>query len=151
MPATATRAAVPTAAEAEKLATQWYRKLDVHAPLEEVLPLLDQDDLEMQFPEATLRGTGEFEKWYDRVTNIFFDEVHTLKDVKTEPTKEGALVKVVVRWEASTWNPPEAASRRIRLDAYQTWLVTRSPSTGKAVIARYTVDELVYDKDSARL
>jgi hypothetical protein len=150
-PAATTPAAVPTAAEVQKLAAQWYRNLDVHAPVEQLLPLLADGDLEMQFPEATLRGTLEFESWYDRVINIFFDEVHTLKNVEIDSAKEGVLVKVVVRWEASTWNPPEPKSRRIKLDAYQTWRVTRSPSTGKPVISRYTVDELVYDKDSARL
>ena len=44
-----------------------------------------------------------------------------------------------------------AKSQRIKLDAYQTWLVRRSPATDKPVIARYTVDQLVYDKDSAKL
>ena len=151
MPATATISAVPTAAEIQKLAAQWYRKLDVHAPVEEVLPLLAEDDLEMVFPEATLSGTAEFEGWYEKVTHVFFDEVHTLKRVDFENTDEGAVVKVVVRWEASVWNPPAATSERIKLDAYQTWLVTRSPITEKAVISRYTVDELVYDDDSARL
>jgi hypothetical protein len=151
MPAAVLSTTIPTATEVETLAALWYRKLDVHAPLGEVLPLLAEEELEMEFPEGTLRGVREFKGWYDRVTNIFFDEVHTLKRVKCEPQQDGALVQVVVRWEASTWNPPEAASRRIQLDAYQTWLVVRSPSTGKPVISRYTVDELVYDKDSARL
>ena len=151
MPATAAPVAVPTAAEVQKLAAQWYRHLDVHAPVDELLPLLADEDLEMQFPEATLRGSGEFELWYDRVTNVFFDEVHTLRSVEIDTAQDGVLVKVVVRWEASMWHSPEPKSRRIKLDAYQTWLVTRSPSTNKPVISRYTVDELVYDKDSARL
>jgi hypothetical protein len=151
MPATATPLAVPTAAEVQKLAAQWYRNLDVHAPVDQLLPLLAEEGLEMEFPEATLRGTDEFELWYDRVINVFFDEVHTLKNVEIDSAQDGVLVKVVVRWEASMWHAPEPKSRRIKLDAYQTWLVTRSPSTGKPVIARYTVDELVYDKDSARL
>ena len=86
-----------------------------------------------------------------RPIRVFFDEVHTLKQVDAKPTDEGAQVKVVVRWEASVWNPPAAKSQRIKLDAYQTWLVRRSPATDKPVIARYVVDKLVYDKDSAKL
>lgn len=148
---TATATAAPTVREAEALAAVWYRKLDVHAPLEEVLPLLADEDVEMQFPEATLRGTADFQQWYERVTHLFFDEVHTLKRVDVEATDEGMLVKVVVRWEASVWNPPAAYSQRIKLDAYQTWLVTRSPRSGQPVISRYTVGELVFDEDSARL
>jgi hypothetical protein len=132
------------------LAAQWYRKLDVHAPLVELLPLVDEN-AEMKFPEATLRGLADFENWYERVIRIFFDEVHTVKSVKTEMVEEGARVKVVVRWEASVWNSPAATSQRIKLDAYQTWLVRRSETTGAPVIVQYTVDELKYDKDSARL
>jgi hypothetical protein len=146
----ATLAAPLTTTEVKNLAAQWYRKLDVHAPLVELLPLVDEN-AEMKFPEATLRGLADFESWYERVIRIFFDEVHTLKSVQVEPAEEGARVKVVVRWEASVWNPPAAASQRIKLDAYQTWCVRRSEATGEPVIAQYTVDELVYDEDSARL
>ena len=109
------------------------------------------DGLEMKFPEATLRTLAEFEGWYERVIRIFFDEVHTVKEVRSEIDGDGANVKVVVHWEASVWNPPAAESQRIKLDAYQTWYVARSPETGRPVIVSYTVDELRYDVDSARL
>ncbi len=150
MPDTATLPATLTECEIQELAAQWYRKLDVHAPLVELLPLVDEN-AEMKFPEATLRGLADFESWYERVIRIFFDEVHTLKSVVVEPTEDGAQVKVIVHWEASVWNPPAANSQRISLDAYQTWTVRRSDATGQPVIAQYTVDELVYDETSARL
>ena len=139
-----------TESEVRELAAQWYRLLDVHAPLVELLPLVDEN-AEMKFPEATLRGLADFEGWYERVIRIFFDEVHTLKSVEVEPAGDGARVKVVVRWEASVWNPPAAYSQRIKLDAYQTWLVRRNETTDKPVIAQYVVDELAFDADSARL
>jgi hypothetical protein len=137
--------------EIKQLATDWYRKLDVHAPMVELLPMLAEDGLEMKFPEATLRGMADFESWYQGVIRIFFDEVHSVKEVKVTPRGEGADVSVVVKWEASVWKPPAAESERIVLDAYQTWFVKRSPSSGKPVIARYTVDELVYADGSAKL
>jgi hypothetical protein len=140
-----------TNAEIKKLATEWYRKLDVHAPLAEVTPMLASKGLEMTFPEATLRGAADFEAWYERVIRIFFDEVHRVKDVDSTITDNGAEVNVVVHWEASVWNPPAANSQRIKLDAYQTWFVTRCPETERPVIVRYTVDKLDYAKDSARL
>ncbi len=140
-----------TTKEVETLASTWYKKLDVHAPLVELLPLVASDGLEMVFPEATLRTQAEFEGWYERVIRIFFDEVHTLKQVNTKLTANGADVKVVVHWEASVWNPPAAASQRIKLDAYQTWTVVRDAETDRPVIARYTVDELKYDAGSAKL
>jgi hypothetical protein len=150
MSALATASAPLTTAEVKELAAQWYRKLDVHAPLVELLPLVDED-AEMKFPEATLRGQADFESWYERVIRLFFDEVHSLKEVNVRPNGDGAEVKVVVHWEASVWNPPAAKSQRIKLDAYQTWVVRRSPATDKPVITRYVVDKLVYDKDSAKL
>jgi hypothetical protein len=150
MPTLATEAAPLATAEVKELAAKWYKKLDVHAPLVDLLPLVDED-AEMKFPEATLRGKAEFESWYERVIRVFFDEVHTLKTVDVTPTKTGADVKVVVRWEASVWNPPAAKSQRIKLDAYQTWKVRRSPINGQPVIATYIVDELKFDADSAKL
>lgn len=134
----------------KELAADWYKKLDVHSPLVELLPLVDEE-AEMKFPEATLRGLADFEGWYERVVRIFFDEVHTLKLVAVTPTDAGADVKVIVHWEASVWNPPAAKSQRIKLDAYQTWKVRRSPINGQPVISTYIVDELKYDADSAKL
>ena len=140
-----------TNAEIKKLATEWYRKLDVHAPVAEVTPLLAAKGLEMKFPEATLRTYAEFEGWYDRVTRLFFDEVHIVEEVTSKTNGDSADVKVVVHWEASIWNPPAAKSQRIKLDAFQTWRVARSPETDQPVITSYAVDKFEYAPDSARL
>jgi hypothetical protein len=139
--------------EVKELAAEWYNKLDVHAPMVEILPLLADEELEMVFPEATAHGHAGFEGWYQRVIRIFFDEVHTLKEVKlTSVSEEKAEVKVIVNWQASVWNPPAAKSERIKLDAYQTWVVKRSPQTQKPVIATYIVDlPFRYEEGSAKL
>jgi hypothetical protein len=139
--------------EVEQLVKDWYKKLDVHAPMVEILPMLADGELEMQFPEATLHGHGEFEGWYQGVIRIFFDEVHTLKElsVKISEDEARADVKLVVYWEASRWNPPAAKSDRLMFDAYQTWIVKRSPETGEAVIVTYIVDELKPMEGSASL
>lgn len=155
MSATLAATAPLTEKEIQQLAADWYRKLDVHAPLVEVLPMLADGGLEMRFPEATLRGLADFEGWYEGVIRIFFDEVHTLKEVKVRldgaSAGERADVQVVVHWEASVWKAPAAKSQRITLDAYQTWVVVRSPETGRAVIETYTVDRLEYLPGSAKL
>jgi hypothetical protein len=141
-----------TEAEITDLADRWYKLLDVHAPTEELLPLLLDDGLEMRFPEETARGHAGFRKWYERVITIFFDEVHTLKEVKTTSgTGPDADVKVVVNWQAKVWNPPEPKSKWLGFDAYQTWIVTRSPQSGKAVIKTYIVDDLAAMPGSATL
>jgi hypothetical protein len=146
-----TELALLTQAEVQAFAEDWYRKLDVHAPLEEFVPLVSDAELEMVFPEATVTGFEGFKGWYERVIGIFFDEVHTVKEVRMTEMGVQAQVKVVVKWEASVWNPPAPYSDRIILDAYQTWEVKRSPESGKVMITRYVVDSLEYAEGSATL
>jgi len=134
----------------QTLAEAWYKKLDVHAPMVELLPLLADEELEMVFPEATVYGYAGFEGWFQRVIRIFFDEVHTVKLVSSEISGDTASVKVVVQWEASVWNAPEANSKRIMLDAYQTWEV-KQLTDERIVITKYTVDKLQYAEGSASL
>ncbi|BAY94486.1 MULTISPECIES: nuclear transport factor 2 family protein [unclassified Tolypothrix] len=140
-----------TQPEILEFAKAWYRKLDIHVPVDEYAPLL-ASDVELRFPEATVKGFEGYSGWYDRVINIFFDEVHTVKEVTVKSaTAEKADVQVVVKWEASVWKAPAATSERIVLDAYQTWEVKRSPETNKPVISVYIVDELKYYEGSATL
>lgn len=133
----------------QELAIDWYKKLDVHVPMVEVLPLLADKELEMVFPEATVYGYAGFEGWFQRVIRIFFDEVHTVKTVESEIFGDVATVKVVVQWEASVWNAPEPFSKRIKCDAFQTWEV--KSVGGKAIITKYIVDGLEYHEGSATL
>lgn len=138
--------------EIKQLATDWYMKLDAHVPVEEYIPLLVEEDLEMRFPEGIVYGFDGFKDWYERVTGIFFDEVHTLKKVASTSTgNDHTEVKVIVNWQASTWEPPTDKSQRIVADANQTWVVKRSSKTQKPVISLYIVDSLDYAEGSARL
>ena len=140
-----------TETEIRELVTTWYRKLDVHAPIEELTPLLIEDGLRMVFPEMTAEGIAGIQQWYERVINIFFDEVHTVKEIKSTPKADRTEIKVIVKWEASRWNPPSPRSERIICDAYQTWEVTRSPVSNKPVILTYIVDSLEYYDGSVKL
>lgn len=133
----------------QSLAEAWYKKLDVHAPMVELLPMLADEELEMVFPEATVYGYAGFEGWFQRVIRIFFDEVHTVKSADAIITGDTAVVKVVVKWEASVWNSPNAYSKRITLDAFQTWDVKLV--NGNVIITKYTVDDLKYYEGSATL
>lgn len=140
-----------TAEEIDHLARDWYRMLDVHVPMVEILPLLADEGLEMVFPEATVYGHAGFEGWYQGVIRIFFDEVHVVKVVEPQIDGTRADVHVVVHWEASVWKPPAAKSERISLDADQTWVVQRDPASGRAVVSRYVVNGFEYHEGSARL
>jgi len=130
--------------EVRQLVTEWYKDLDVHAPLVDLLPKVSDQGLEMRFPEATLHSVSEFEGWYEGVIRIFFDEVHALRELKITIPEGGsrADVKLVVNWEASRWNPPAAHSERLLIDAYQTWVVERSETSGLPVVTTYIVDKL---------
>ena len=139
-----------TESEVKQLVDDWYLKLDVHAPISEVLPLLAGETLEMQLPETTLHGLDGFRSWYDRVIHTFFDEVHTLQtldiaingDRVAEAEPHRADVQLVVRWEASRWNAPAPKSERLAFDAAQRWVVVRSPQTQQPAIVTYIVDSL---------
>ncbi|MEO0769464.1 MAG: hypothetical protein AAFY72_08515 [Cyanobacteria bacterium J06649_4] len=149
---TATALAPLSLTEVREFAEAWYRKLDVHEPLANYKPLLADADLKMVFPETTVEKFEGFAGWYDKVINLFFDEVHTVKSVKLlSEDGEDATYEVIVTWEASMWNAPEPESKRIVLDAYQTWVVRRSEETNKPMIVTYTVGELTYAEGSAEL
>ncbi len=107
--------------------------------------------LEMQFPEGTMRGIEDFKHWYETVTHRFFDEVHTVKAVESSIGEQRATVKVVVNWQAKIWDPPAPNSVWLGFDAYQTWVVERSTSTGQLMICRYVVDRLDPMEGSANL
>ncbi len=131
-----------TKTEAKQFVDDWFQRLDVHAPAEEVLPLVADDDVEMQFPEATLQGKAEFKKWYEGVIRIFFDEVHTIQKLDITTASNQATIELILKWEASRWNAPAPKSERLAFTAVQTWILKRSPVTQKAVITRYIVKAL---------
>lgn len=138
-----------TPAAIEEFAKLWYELLDVHAPEEEVVPLV-HPEAEMVFPEVTLQGLDAFRGWYHTVTHRFFDEVHVVKDVVAgEPVDGRAPVQVVVNWQARIWDPPARNSAWLGFDAYQTWEVVEGPDGLQ--ISRYVVDRLEPMPGSASL
>ena len=130
-------------------ATTWYRYLDVHAPLESFRALMTED-VEFVFPEATVKGFEGYTGWYNTVVGIFFDEVHTLKvaDIQAQSDSK-ATAKVIVNWQASTWQAPNASSTRYKMDADQTWDIVTTDSGLQ--IARYVVNRMDYEAGSCKL
>jgi SnoaL-like domain len=128
--------------EISRFVDDWFRKLDVHAPVEEILALLAEDGFETHNPEGTFRGRDEYRRLYEGWIRSYFDEVHKLKELSIIPAGETSEVKLVVNWQFRIWNPPAAQSRWLEYDAHQTWVVQRSSASGQPVIATYTVDAL---------
>lgn len=130
-----------TEEEIRRLANEWYRKLDLHAPVEDVLPLLAEDGFEIRVPEGTFRGRDGFKRLYEEGwIRHYFDEVHKLKQLRFTSTGDKAEVEVVVNWQARAWEPPASKSKQINMDAYQTWVVQRSRDSGQPVILTYIFD-----------
>ncbi len=138
-------------AEVRQLVNTWFAKLDVHASVDELLPMLADTDLEMRFPEGTWHNYTEFQHWYETVTHRFFDEVHTMKELTISSERDQASVQLVVNWQAHIWNAPAPKSQWLGFDAPQHWVVKRSPHTQQPVIATYIVEPLIPMPGSASL
>ncbi len=136
------------------LATEWFLALDQHAPIERCYEMLAEDGLRMTFPDGDIRDLDDFKKWYDRVTNLFFDENHTLQSVEATIRDDKADVKVVVGWQASWFEPPAAKSKRTSMDATQQWTVRRTSKNpyGLEILAyNATAEPFKYAPGFARL
>jgi len=79
----------------------WYRALDNHDGIEECYPLLAENGLNMQFPDGDIRDYAGFKKWYDRVTNLFFDENHYVQTIEATISGDQTVVDIIVSWQAS--------------------------------------------------
>ncbi len=141
-----------TEEQIRKFAAAWYYVLDIHAPIEEAYKLLADKDLNMQFPDGDIRDFASFKKWYDRVTNLFFDEIHNVQSVKAEIKGNEAAVEVVVGWQASWFEPPAAKSKRTAMNAIQKWTVRGSSKNPYGVeIVGYMVERFDYAPGFAQL
>ncbi|MCW2650974.1 MAG: hypothetical protein QOE41_3785 [Mycobacterium sp.] len=138
-------------AEVEQFVRAWFRELDLHAPIDEVIPYLADHGLEFTIPEGTRRSHAEMREQLDTWYRSFFDEIHTIKSLDIAPNGDLADVKLVVDWQARAWKPPEATSKQLHFDAYQTWVVGRATRTGKPEIRSYLVTKLEPQPGSASL
>jgi hypothetical protein len=122
-----------------ELVDSWYHALDEHAELEKVTRFL-ADGFELHVPDGVYRGTEGFTAWYEAVTNRFFDEVHTISEVRPGIEGTRATVAISVNWQTRIWDPPAPRSVWLGFNAEQTWDVV----AGKhhPVITRYVVNSL---------
>jgi hypothetical protein len=142
------------AAEVREFAAAWFRALDNHDPIEQCYAMLADSGLNMQFPDGDIRDFDSFKKWYDRVTNLFFDENHNVQSIEMRMEGNIAVVDVVVGWQASWWEPPTAKSKRTSMDATQRWTVrpsTRNPYGLEILTYDATVEPFKYAPGFSRL
>jgi hypothetical protein len=138
----------------QRFVAAWYRALDQHDPFDGLYALLADHDLNVQFPDGDIRDRASAKKWYDRVTNLFFDENHVVQSVDADIKGDGASVRIVVGWQASWWEPPAAKSKRVSMDATQQWTVRRSTKNAyglEIVTYNATAEPFKYAPGFARL
>jgi hypothetical protein len=143
-----------TVDEIKKFAAAWYLALDQHVPVEDAYKFLADEGLNMQFPDGDIRNFDSFKRWYDRVTNLFFDENHNVQSVEATISGDRAEVRVVVGWQASWFEPPAAKSKRTAMDATQLWTVRRSSKNAyglEIVTYNATAEPFQYAPGFARL
>ena len=143
-----------TVDEIKNFVAAWYRDLDFHVPLDEIYTLLADHGLNMQFPDGDIKDYASFKKWYDRVTNLFFDENHYVQTVDAKIDGDQAVLDIVVGWQASWWEAPSAKSKRVSMDATQRWTVCRSNKNAfglEIVSYNATVEPFKYTPGFARL
>jgi hypothetical protein len=132
----------------------WYQALDFHIPIEQVYPLLAETGLSVKFPDGDIHDQASFKVWYDRVTNLFFDENHYVQSVAADIKGDEAVLDIVVGWQASWWEPPAAKSKRVSMDATQRWTVRASGRNAfglEIVSYNATVEPFKYAPGFARL
>ena len=130
----------------------WYDALDLHVPLEDAYHLVSDQDLKMQYPDGDIRDFAGFKKWYDLITNLYFDENHYVQSVIINLKGTEADLEVVVGWQANWFPAPAPKSKRTSLNAYQRWKVRRSTRNRYGVeIVECVVDRFEYAPGFAQL
>lgn len=143
-----------TMEQVRAFAAAWFMALDQHVPFEQACSFLADRGLNMQFPDGDIRDFATFGQWYDRVTHLFFDEIHTVHSVEGSVSGDRAAVRVVVGWQASWFEPPAARSQRTSMDATQDWTLqrsTRNPFGLEIVTYNATAEPFAYAPGFARL
>lgn len=122
-------------AQVEAFARAWFGKLNRHDPVEQLLPLISAGELEMVFPEATLRSHDDVRAWYAAVGRTYRDQDHAIERLTATDEAGGTGVEVVVVWRA-TQNEDD---RRLAVRATQRWLLGPAADGDGPVIVRYRV------------
>ncbi|RKH12582.1 hypothetical protein D7V97_08065 [Corallococcus sp. CA053C] len=130
--------------QVSQFAQAWFDLLSVHAPVERILPMIADRDLEMVFPERTLRSHEDFKDWYVQVGKAYAGQVHVIERIEPHEgpdargPADGVAVDVTVVWSVTR----VADGKRLTLRSRQTWQLMPSEKTQQPVILRYRIHSL---------
>ncbi|RCG21913.1 nuclear transport factor 2 family protein [Sphaerisporangium album] len=119
-------------AETAEFARQWFDRLSAHEPVERLLPLVVDRDLEMAFPERTLRSHDDFRDWYAVVGESFTDQTHVVERLDARDDGDTVHVDVQVVWTATSTSDGSRSSFRVT----QVWELAKTPD-GLAIVKYY--------------
>jgi hypothetical protein len=106
-------------------------------PSDNLVSLVTDRGLEMQFPDITVHSRDELKNVYETSIYKFFDESHTIKKLDITTNGDITDVRINLRWESRQWNPPAAKSEKLASDVVQSFGLKRSSTTKKPVIVTY--------------
>ena len=126
---------MPTDQVIEEFVHEWFDLLSAHAPVDQLLPFVTDDGLEMQFPERTLHSQDDFRDWYTAVGTTYVDQSHDVEKIVATPSGPGTNLDVTVVWKAEQI----ADGVRIATRVQQSWRLDGAPGGGRPQIERYHV------------
>lgn len=128
-----------SAARIRDFVERWFALLSAHGPVAELIPYLSTGDLEMTFPERTLRSTADFREWYAAVGAAFTDQNHRLQQL--EISAEGDLIQLGI---VVIWTAVDTSDRsRIAKQATQAWVLHDDRNGGRLYIQKYFVVRMI--------
>jgi hypothetical protein len=113
----------------------WFDKLNRHIDVEDIIKMVSDTSLEIVFPEKTIRNYDDFRDWYSTVGKTYYDQDHTIEKFDIQ-ISDAAKIDVVVVWRAKQFSDDKSLAVRVT----QTWVVTKSLTSGMPVITNYKVN-----------
>lgn len=126
----------PDEEETRAFVQEWFDRLSAHVEVDALLPMVSSDpDLEIVFPERTLRNHDEFRDWYAGIGRLFSDQTHDVEAVDVQRLDDNTTaVEVTVVWKADRRDGSSVSAR-----ASQSWALRRSFASGAPQIVTYRV------------
>ena len=132
-----------TKEEVQQLILTFWKMEEEKAHLVDLMEITSPD-LEISMGESVWRGYRQLEDHQMGSKAQFFDQKFDPKSISVEVSGDQATVKSEVQWNARHWTFPAAKSQEIRATYWHTWIVKRSPTTGKPVVVLNHVDHMKY-------
>jgi hypothetical protein len=132
-----------TEQEVEQLILTFWKMQEGKARVVELMEVT-APDLEISMGEFAWHGYKGLEDHQMGSKAQFFDQKFEPRSISVEVSGVEAKVKSEVQWNARHWTSPAAKSQEVRAIYNHTWIVRRSPDTGKPVVVLNHVDHMRY-------